>query len=143
MYILQCKLLIIARSLGVLWKQYRGDMLELIVERAVSTTLSLKQQGGTMLSTSQQWFAQLPRLVRWVLQYISTNIPFVEQIQESLEQIDREQEHDVQELQIQIVEQVHARIDEADLPLSDAFVRWLIVVNILVVCGVLIMITMV
>lgn len=141
-YIWNIKFLAVASVLQTLWTRYRKDFMELVVGRAVKTSLTLRNQSSALVSTSQERFADLPRPVRWFFDYIKQKLPFISQVEEVLAKIDREREWTEDGLQNEVMGTLEQSVSQTALPVDRTFIFLVMWINALVLIGLYVLIVL-
>ena len=82
----------------------------------------MREQSTTLVATSQEWFTDLPRPVRWFFDYIKQKIPFISQVEEVMGTVDRERSWTQDDLENEVMGKLEASVATTNLPIDRTFI---------------------
>lgn len=92
LYLWQIKTLAILGTVQSVWKTYRQEISEHIIQKTSHLVREQKQHlgeaAGQYMHIATDWFGELPKLVRWLFQYLKNKLPLWKQIEEVIASID-------------------------------------------------------
>lgn len=139
-YIRHLKLTVLGKAVATIWSEYRDEFVETIVSRAVGTVFTIKQKWQHLVSGAIDIYSGLPMMVRRVVEYIKNKIPLIEQVQESLDDVDRDKISSPEQAQELVMQTLQTKLSKKLPEDTYSSIWWIVLLN-LVCAGIVIYLT--